>query len=211
VSISSTAASGRSYWPVLAVRSAAALALAVVITFSQDHSAHLGLVGFGVFAAVSAGLSLWLTLRARLPRSTRTLLAVHAAVGLLAGILALALTGAGTPAFLAIVTAYALVAGVLELFAGIRERRASSLLATEWIAGGVLTLLLAAALLVLPPDLAQDYTGPDGVARQLTAAIVGVGLLGAWAAIVGVYWAIAAVSVRGSRARHPLEKTGEAS
>ncbi len=208
--ISLPTASARSpYWRVLAVRSAAALALALVVTFSQDHSAHLGLVSFGVFAVASGALTLWLTLRAGLRRPTATLLLVQAVVGVVSGALALALSGAGTGAFLAIVTAYALISGALELVAGLRERR-SSPLSREWIGAGALTLLFAVALLLLPPDLAQDFSGPDGVARQLTAAVVGVGLLGAWAAIVGVYWAIGALSVRGAQ-KHPVEHAGGAS
>ncbi|WP_207455279.1 DUF308 domain-containing protein [Herbiconiux sp. SYSU D00978] len=204
-----TASARSAYWRVLAVRAAAALALALVITFSQDHSARLGLVTFGVFAVASGALTLWLTLRSGLRRSTATLLLVQAVVGIVSGALALLFADAGTGVFLAIVTAYALIAGALELVAGLRERRTSAL-SREWIGAGALTVLLAVALLLLPPDLAQDFSGPDGVARQLTAAIVGVGLLGAWAAIVGVYSAIGALSVRGAR-KHPVERAGGAS
>ena len=63
------------------------------------------------------------------------------------------------------------------------------------IVGG-LTLILAIALLIVPPDYRQTLGGIEQVKGELTASVVLIGMFGAWAIVVGVLLGIAAVSAR---------------
>jgi hypothetical protein len=125
----------------------------------------------------------------------RGVLFVHAAVAILAGLAAIAVPGAGLPFLVFVVTVYAVVTGFLELYLGLRGRRAGGPAKDRIFLGG-LTIVLAIALLLVPPGFAQSFTGPDGIARQLTASVVVVGLLGAYWAVAGVYLVIAGLSLR---------------
>ena len=67
---------------------------------------------------------------------------------------------------------------------------------------GIITLILGLALLVVPTQYALQYTIEE--ARQtftLTGITIGVGIFGAYAAIVAVYLAIAGFSPRKRRSR----------
>jgi len=128
------------YWPVPVLRAVPAAVIAMVITFSPNHSAGFGLVLFGVFALVDGAVLAWGS-AARLPgddRSRRSGL-VQAALSIVAGIAALACTGLGLPAFITLVVAFALLTGALELSQGVRARRRSPF-ARDWTTIGGLTL-----------------------------------------------------------------------
>jgi len=168
---------GTRYWTVPVVRAIVAFVPAAVITFNADHSAEFGLLVFGVYALVSGlvtGLLSWTTVTDRRDRST---FAIQGAVGVLAGVLALTLTAGGLGFFLYIVSVWAAVTGVLELYTGIRVRGRGQV-ARDWLVVGSLTAVLALVFLLLPPH-----------------AVVAVGLLGAYLVIVGVYLVIAGVSL----------------
>ncbi|WIB36300.1 hypothetical protein [Curtobacterium sp. MCJR17_043] len=47
------------YWPVPVLRAVPAAVIAMVITFSPNHSAGFGLVLFGVFALVDGAVLAW--------------------------------------------------------------------------------------------------------------------------------------------------------
>ena len=67
--------------------------------------------------------------------------------------------------------------GALELVSGIRARRRVA--ARDWILTvGALTVLLA-IVLIMPPDIADRFTGDKGVEGMLTSPIIVVGVLGA--------------------------------
>lgn len=183
------------YWPVPIVRAAPAILLAVFITFTADHSPVVGLVAFGIFAALSGAITLVASLRMLQPSGTRTLLVAQGAVTVLAGIAALVLSSDGLTFLLVVFTSFAIVTGALELFAGLRSRGRSPL-ARDWVFAGGLTLLLAIAVLLVPAGLQQQFTGPDHVERVLTASVFVVGLLGAYSAILGVYLVIAGLSLK---------------
>ncbi len=68
--------------------------------------------------------------------------------------------------------------------------------ATDAITAGALTVVLAVAFLLVPPDLVVQYGGVEQREGQLTAPVVAVGLLGAYAAIVAVFLVIAALSMK---------------
>lgn len=187
-------------WVAPFARALPALVLGLVITFSQDHSATLGLVGFGVFAIVTASVLLASGLRA--DRSVRGIVLVQGVVTAVAGIAALVLPGGGIGYLVTVVSAWAIVAGALEAVNGIRFRRAR-LAARDWLFSGVLTAMLGLVFLLVPQDYADSYAveGATGgtVAGTVTADILLVGILGAWAIILGVQLAIAAFSLRAPR------------
>ncbi|WEO77458.1 DUF308 domain-containing protein [Cryobacterium sp. SO2] len=174
---------GTRFWTVPVARAVVALVPAALITFNANHSAQFGLLVFGAFALVSglviAGLS-WLTVR---DARDRTLFVLQGVVGVVAGVLALLLNAGGLGFFLYLVSVWAAVTGMLELFAGIRlrarDRTARNQVARDLLIVGIFTAVLALTFLLLPPH-----------------AVVSVGLLGAYLAIVGVYLAIAGVDAR---------------
>ena len=99
---------------------------------------------------------------------------------MLAGVLALALSGSGLGLYLFVVSVWAALTGFLELYSGLR-RRCKDSAARDWIITGGLTALLALGFLLISAD-----------------AIFAIGLFGAWAVVVGVFQAIGGVSLRGA-------------
>ncbi|MBA8989617.1 uncharacterized membrane protein HdeD (DUF308 family) [Curtobacterium pusillum] len=182
------------YWPVPVLRAVPAAIVALVITFSSNHAAGYGLLLFGGFAVVD-GLVLLLAGATRLPadgRSRRTT-QVQAVVTLAAAVAAFACNGFGLPAFIAVIVVFAVLTGALELTQGLRARRLSPF-ARDWMTIGGLTLLLAVAFLLTPPDYSQQLGGVEQVTGILDASIVLVGLLGAYLAITAVFHVIAGLS-----------------
>ncbi|MDQ1597277.1 MAG: hypothetical protein QOI70_701, partial [Microbacteriaceae bacterium] len=108
---------------------------------------------------------------------------------------ALSFNGGGVRLFFLLVTSFAAITGFLEIYSGIRTRR-RFVGSVDWIAVGVFTAVAAVVFLLVPPAYTQTYKGPDGVVRVLDAAVVSVGLLGAYAAIVAVYLLIAGFSAK---------------
>ncbi|WP_144761626.1 hypothetical protein [Curtobacterium sp. 9128] len=182
------------YWPIPILRAVPAAVVALVITFSSNHAAGYGLLLFGVFAVVE-GAVLGIGSLRRLDddaRSRRTAVA-QAAITVLAGVIGIACNGLGLPAFIAVVVAFAVLTGALELAQGIRARRTSPF-ARDWMTIGGLTLLLAIGFLVTPPDYSQQLGGIERVSGVLDASIVLVGLFGAYLAITAVFHVIAGLS-----------------
>ncbi|WP_251454752.1 acyl-CoA synthetase [Microbacterium sp. Marseille-Q6648] len=196
---------------------------AVMITFSPDHSAPVGLAVFGGFA-VATGLiwmlSLWLVFPAgrRAPALLLGLLTLVA--GMVSGIPTLR-TGTG---FFVVVIAWALLSGLVEALAGWRELRGRTRPAdaaprrgavAPWVSAageapqapraesrdgvtvGILSLVLGIALLFVPAGYALDYTIAEaGQSFTLTGITIAVGVFGGYAAIVAVYLAIAGFTPR---------------
>jgi uncharacterized membrane protein HdeD (DUF308 family) len=181
------------------LRAIPAVIAAGIITFSLDHSAPLGLTVFGGFALLTGVLTLILVPRTlATDRGARLNFLVSGVVGILAGAAALLFAGAGSaavPALFLIVIVWALLTGVLELYSGLRVRGRSPF-ARDWMTIGGLTVLLAVAYLLVPPGMNQQFEGPDGVVRSLTASIVTVGFFGAYAAILAVLLLIGGFSLK---------------
>lgn len=183
------------YWPVPIARAIPAAALALVLTFSADHSAHFGLIAFGGYGIVG-GLVLIVMAALRLSGSrARSFFIAQGAITIAAGILSLILADGGVRALFLVLTSFAAITGFLELYSGLRERR-RFMASGDWLAVGVFTAIAAIAFLLVPPDYSQHFTGPDGIKRVLDAAVVTVGLLGAYAAILAVYLLIAGFSAK---------------
>ena len=191
-------------WVAPLARAIPALVLGVVITFSQDHSASLGLTAFGLFGVVTAAVLLTSAFRA--DRAIRGVAWMHGIVTAVAAIGALVSPSHELGVFVLIVSAWAIVTGALETVNGIRFRRTRPA-GRDWLASGVLTLVLGLLFLLLPKDFADDYGFEDKgvvVSGTVTSDITLVGVLGAWAFILGALLAIAAISLRSPRP-HPVE------
>ncbi|MFF2050893.1 DUF308 domain-containing protein [Leifsonia sp. NPDC058194] len=182
------------YWVVPAVRAVIALAAAVVVTFTQGaHTPVFGLIVFGSFAIADGVATALLTFFFG-PRSlTRTLFVIQGVIGVVAGVLALTLTGSGLGLFLYLVTVWGALTGFLELYSGLRDRGRDAA-ARDWLVTGALTAVLALVLLLVPAD-----------------ALLAVGLFGAWAVIVGVFQGIGAVSLRSAARSHAAVRQTETS
>jgi len=165
-------------WIAPLVRSGLALAAAVVITFSQDHSTTFGLLVFGAWALATGLVVGALQLRLETDRSTRTLLTVASVVTAASGVLALTVP-AVLPMLYYVISVWAAVTGFIELFAGLRTRGRHPA-SRDRVAVGAFTAVLAVVFVLLPPD----------------NPVVAVGLFGAYLAMIGVFLGIAAFSMR---------------
>ena len=187
------------YWLFQVLRAVPAAVAAGVITFSLDHSAPLGLSVFGGFAVLTGLLTLAFVPRAlKNDLGARLNFIVSGVVSAVAGVAALVFAGMGSaavPGLFLIVIVWALLTGVLELYSGFRVRGRSPY-ARDWMTLGGATVLLAVAYLLVPPGLNQQFEGPDGVVRSLTASIVTVGIFGAYAAIAAVLLLIGGFSLK---------------
>jgi len=165
------------YWLVLVLRAVPAVVVGLVITFTEDHSPRVGLVAFGVFAVVTGAILLLGTLRTVVDRVIRGVLTTQAIITLAAGIAALLLRGSGIGILLFIVTVFAALTGMLELYAGLRSRGAAP--SRDWLAVGAYTAVAALVFVLIPAD-----------------PILATGLIGAYGIILGVFLLIAGLSLK---------------
>jgi hypothetical protein len=118
------------------------------------------------------------------------------------------------------VIVWALLAGVVETAAGARARRAlrgaddlgARGEARDALTVGIVTLLLGVGLLLVPTQYALRYYIDE--AQQsftLTGITIGVGVFGAYAAVIAVYLAIAGFSPRKAPAEPAVENASAAS
>jgi uncharacterized membrane protein HdeD (DUF308 family) len=172
------------YWVVPLVRAAVALAAGFAITFTANHNSRFGLIVFGIFAVVSGILVAILSWRLIADSVIRWLLVGQGLLGVLAGVLALSLHESGLGLYLFLVSVWAVLTGVIELYCGGRKRSKSAA-SRDWFVVGIMTVVLALVFWVIPPD-----------------AVLAIGLFGAYAVIIGVYLGIGAFSLRWST-QHP--------
>jgi uncharacterized membrane protein HdeD (DUF308 family) len=186
-------------WIAQLARGILALALGVTITLTLDHTPAFGLVTFGVFAVLTCAVLLGATIFGAYAGRMRAGFLAQGVATLAAGIVALAAPGGGVAFLAVLVGAWALVAGLLEGASGILAGKLSPL-ARDWIIAGVLTVALGAVALLLPPDFEQALVGEKGATGTLTSSVILVGVIGAWAVLVGVLQTISAITVRSVRA-----------
>ncbi|MGB4779738.1 acyl-CoA synthetase [Microbacterium sp.] len=183
-------------------RALLAAVAAIMVTFSSDHSAPVGLAifsGWVVATALVLLVAAWLVYpKGR--RATPILLGVLALVaGMVTGIPGIR----STTLFFVVVIAWALASGIAELVAGIRgirSRRTDGVAAGEdrdRVLIGALTVALGLGLLLVNPAYSLEYVLPDvDVASTLTGITIAVGLFGGYAAIIAVFLGIAGFSPR---------------
>lgn len=197
------AAQRAAYWPVPIARAVPLAGLALAIAFTAKHSPHFGLLAFGTFAIVNAFVLGSLAWRRLGLSRTRPYFITQSVVSLVLGIVALA-ANAGSVGFLfLVVTAFAAITGLLEVYSGLRTRR-RFVASTDWLVIGGLTVITAIVYLVIPPEYSQSFKDPDGVVRVLDSSVVVVGIVGAYAAVAAVYLVIAGLSAKwGTQAETP--------
>lgn len=195
------------YWYVPLSRAIPAAALAVVITFTGNHSAELGFFTFGGFAILTGALVAILSWRTLGRSVERNVFATIGAITLASGLVALIWPGAGIGFFVFLLAFWAAFTGFLELYAGFRSRGRHPA-SKDWMFVGGVTVLLAAAVLIVPPDLRQEFSGDNGVQGILSSSIVVVGALGAYGAIIAVYLVIAGLSLKWAPTPTPAPQDG---
>ncbi|QLD12011.1 acyl-CoA synthetase [Microbacterium oleivorans] len=169
---------------------------AVMITFSPDHSAIVGMSVFSGFATATA-IILFVGAWLAHPAGRRRVPIALGAVTLVAAVLA-GLPPLRTPVgFFAVVIAWALVSGGIELISGLRGRRTASPAARDEVLIGGITLVLVVGLLLVNPAYSLEYfIAEAGGSFTLTGITIGVGLFGGYAAVVAVFLGIAGFSPR---------------
>lgn len=172
-------------WHLPAMRAVPALVVGLPLPFIQLHSPVVGAIALAVLLAGTA-VALWLG-RSLVPVGAGRWPALAAAWTALLAVVALgvAVLGASELTFALTVAAWAVPAGVLELLGwsrmrGVTEPRVLRLV-QDWRAVGIFTIVLGVVFLFV-----RD-------------AVTLTGLLGAYAVIVGVYHALAALSARPAR------------
>lgn len=196
------------YWPLPLARAVVAAVVAVVVTFSADHSAAVGLGALGGFAVGWGAVTGVLVVRRMRRTALYGPLVVQSGASLALGVASLLVIGLGVPALLVLLGSWTAVVGLLELYGWVRARRRHPA-AGDALVVAVLALVAAVVFALLPPDLADTFTDAGGAEGVIDSAVVAVGLLGALAAIVAVFLAIAAFSAR-SAARTSPPMTGAA-
>lgn len=171
-------------------RAVLAAVAAIMITFSPDHSAAVGLAVFGGFAIVTAFVLILAAILVH-PDGRRWPSVMMGCFTLVLGMAASVPAWRSDILFFVLVIIWAALTGLIELIAGIRFRGSEG--ARDAITVGGLGLLLALLLLIVPVDLVQQYTVDDTV-FTLTGIVVGVGLFGGYAAIVAVFLGIAGIT-----------------
>ncbi len=184
-------------WLFVIARAVPALVLGGLITFTAQHSPALGLVSLGIFGLSTGAILVASLVWASRRDGSRPVVLGHAIVLVAVGALSLALPGAGLEFLVLTITAFAVITGFLELYLGVRKGRARPERRDSVFLGGA-TVLLAVAVLIVPPGFVQSTTGPDGVVRELTASVIIVGLLGAYWVVIGIYLVIAGLSLKWS-------------
>jgi len=177
------------------LRALFAAVAAIMITFSPDHSASVGLAVFSGWAMATALvllISAWLVYAAGSRATVVTLGIVTLAAGMVAGIPAIRTT----ELFFIVVIVWALAAGAVELISGVRRRRTDTA-ARDAILIGAITIALALGLLLVNPAYSLDYFIEEaGRSFELTGITIGVGIFGGYAAVVAVFLGIAGFSPR---------------
>ncbi|WP_285136600.1 acyl-CoA synthetase [Microbacterium sp. lyk4-40-TSB-66] len=177
-------------------RAAFAALAAVMVTFSSDHSAPLGLGVFSGFALATGlvfALAAWLVFRPE----ERMIPVLLASVSILAGLVSSVGAWRTTGVFFGVVIAWALVSGLIELLGALRDRKAGRTAGVrDGVLIGILGIVLAAVLLLTPMQYALDYDITGAGSFTLTGITIAVGLFGGYAAVVAVFLAIAGFSPR---------------
>ena len=174
------ARSGVSTPIAVAARAVAAALVAVAVTFALDHAdpARFGLLALGGYLLLQAVVLAACTPGLAWSRTGRVLVLARAAVSLVGGVLALTGTSGGVAVLRPLESVVFLLIGAIEIAGGLRRTERADLSGDAVVVGG-LQVLVGLMLAILNPD-----------------ALLAVGVLGAWGAIVAVYLGISAANLR---------------
>ena len=186
-------------WIAQLARGVLALALGITITLTLDHSPAFGLLSFGSFALLTGAVLVVASLRGAYAGRMRPAFLVQGCATAAAGIVALVVPNGGVAFFALLVGVWAIVTGLLEGASGILTRSLAPL-SRDWIITGVLTAVVGVVAVALPPDFVQAFSGEKGNSGTLTSSVILIGVIGAWAILVGVLQVISAITVRSDRA-----------
>ncbi|MBW4041263.1 MAG: hypothetical protein HIU86_03930 [Acidobacteria bacterium] len=164
----------------VAARAVAAAVVAAAVTFALDHSApdRFGLAALGGYLALQAVVLVVCVTGLAWSRVGRVLVLARAAVSLVGAVLALTGLDQGISLLRPLESLVFLLVGTLEIVGGLRRSERADLSGDAVVVGG-LQVLVGVLLLVLNPD-----------------ALLAVGVLGAWGAVVAVYLGISAANLR---------------
>lgn len=181
---------------------------AIMITFSADHSAGVGLAVFSGWAIATSLVLLfgaWLAY----PSGGRTAPILVGSLTLVAGMVG-GLPGIrSTTLFFVLLISWALVTGIAELALGIAARRSGTAEARDGVLIGAFTIALGIGLLIVNPAYSLDYVIEKAGSFTLTGIAIGVGLFGAYAAVIAVFLGIAGFSPRREPAASTAVPAGE--
>lgn len=203
-SVAPTVAVGDRYWMYVLVRAIPAAFIALFITFNADHSVQIGWVTLVAFAALTGNI-IAIGATKSLVGEPQRLQIIQGLVLVVGGVVGLFASAGGLVVLTIVLSAVFVVSGALELVAGIRSRGMAAA-ARDWIFLGAASVVFGLAVLLIPTDLSQEITIPGKEVPNLTASVVVVGALGAYAAIVTVYLVIAGLSLKW--AKHPEAVAG---
>lgn len=181
---------------------------AIMITFSADHSAEVGLAVFSGWAVATA-LVLLIGAGLAFPRGRRALPVVVGVLTLLSGMIG-GLPGIrSTTLFFVLLITWALATGIAELAFGVHGRRTGVAEARDAVLIGAITIALGVALLIVNPAYRLDYVIDAAGSFTLTGIAIAVGIFGGYAAIVAVFLGIAGFSPRLETAASAAQPAGE--
>lgn len=169
---------------------------AVMIAFSGDHSALVGLrvfAGFAIANSLAWFIAAWLFF----PKGYRAVPVALGVFSFFAGVAASANFISETWYFITVVSIWAGLTGVIELFwqASLRRDPRSKMWARDELSVGVMSLLLAIALLIVPHDYFYEYfVAKANQTFILSGDIIAVGIFGLYAAVLAVFLAISGFS-----------------
>ncbi|MBF4572268.1 hypothetical protein ITJ64_07045 [Herbiconiux sp. VKM Ac-1786] len=165
------------YWGVPVARAIPFIVTALVITFSPNHSAQVGLLAYGVLAVVTGLIVAVLSWRTIEVKSTRVVFLVQGVASVLFGALALGFNAGGLGFLLFCATMNSAIGGFLELYAGLKAGKNPA--GRDWAVVGGLTVVFALVLIFFPTD-----------------PVFAVGMLGAYSAVIGLFLVIGGLSLR---------------
>jgi uncharacterized membrane protein HdeD (DUF308 family) len=157
------------HWWVLALRGVVAILFAL-IAFSRPGITLIALVWlWGAYAFIDGVFSAIAAVRAAERHQRWGLLLLEGICGIIAGVIAFAMTGITALVLVYVIAAWAIVTGIFEIAAAIRLRQ---MIEGEWLLGlsGVLSVLLGVLIM----------------ARPGAGLLAWVWMIGAYALLVGI-------------------------
>ncbi|GAA2534762.1 hypothetical protein GCM10009860_13820 [Microbacterium mitrae] len=168
---------------------------AIMITFTSDHSAPIGLAAFSGFAVATGlvwALSAWLVY----PAGRRAVPILLALINGSAGIIASSPMARTTTMFFMMVITWAALTAIVEGWWALHERRGPHAAeAKDSLGVAIITAVLAIAIALIQPTFALEYFN-EAIQEggTLTGITIAVGVFGGYAAIIAVYLGIAGFS-----------------